>query len=113
MILRKPKFAICAALAASCLVLAEDKPDRVEPDIAARNLKARVDPTTPPLAKAIGVGGSVVVDIVTNETGRVASVTLVSGHPMLAPALIEAVKKWEYIAFLKDGKPWSVITRVD
>lgn len=107
------KIAICLTLAVSGISVAQDKPARVGPDIADRNLTKKIEPAVPPLAKAAGVGGTVVADIVIDPAGKVSSVTLISGHPMLAPAFIEAVKKWEYIPFLKDGQPVSVVTRVE
>ncbi|MGO9086971.1 MAG: TonB family protein [Candidatus Sulfotelmatobacter sp.] len=107
------KLALCLALAACAISVAEDKPERIEPDVAGRNLTKKVDPAVPPLAKAVGVGGTVVLDIVIDRTGKVSSVSVVSGHPMLAPAFVEAVKKWEYTPFLKDGQPILVTTRVE
>lgn len=107
------KAAACVLIAFSIFSTAQDKPERIEPDVANRNLTKKVDPTVPPLAKAAGIGGSVVVDIVIDASGKVTSVTLVSGHPMLAPAFVDAVKKWEYAPFLKDGKPSAVMTRVE
>lgn len=107
------KIAMCMVLAVSCLVFADDKPERIDPDIAARNLTKKVDPVIPPLAKAAGVGGTVSADITVDAGGKVRSVTLISGHPMLAPAFIEGVKKWEYTPFVVGGHPVSVITRVE
>jgi len=107
------KIAICLTLAVSGISVAQDKPERVEPEVASRNLTRKVEPTVPPLAKAAGVGGNVVADIIINSAGKVSSVTLISGHPMLAPAFIDAVKKWEYKPFLKDGQAVSVTTRVE
>jgi TonB family protein len=103
----------CLLLAVSAISVAEEKPARIEPDVASHNLTKRVEPAVPPLAKAVGLGGTVVLDIVVDTSGKVSSVTLVSGHPMLAPAFIEAVKKWEYAPFLTDGRPVSVTTRVN
>lgn len=107
------KAAFCVLLVASALSVGEDKPARVEPEVASHNLTKKVEPVVPPLAKAAGIGGTVVADIAVDATGKVSSVTLVSGHPMLAPAFIDAVKKWEYAPFLKDGQPVSVVTRVE
>src|SRR3974390_1033999 len=107
------KLALCVLVGISLLSVGEDKPERIEPDVATRNLKTKVEPIVPPLAKAAGIGGTVVADIVIDPTGKVSSVTLVSGHPMLAPAFIETVKKWEYSPFLRDGKAAPVITRVE
>jgi protein TonB len=107
------KVTLYLLLAMAASYVAEDKPERVEPDVAARNLTKRVDPAIPPLAKAVGIGGTVIADVVIDSSGKIRAVTLVSGHPMLAPAFIDAVKKWEYTPFLKDGRPISVVTRVE
>ena len=37
---------------------------------------------------------------------------LISGHPMLAPAAIDAVKQWRYRPYEKDGEPGDIETRV-
>lgn len=100
-------------LVAAASVGAQDKPERIDSATASRNLTKQIQPTIPPLAKAAGVGGTVVADVTIDESGKVRSVTLISGHPMLAPAFVETVKKWEYKPFLKDGKAASVITRVE
>jgi TonB family protein len=107
------KVAFCLLVVGVAVSVAQEKPERVEPDVASRNLTKKVEPAVPPLAKAVGVGGAVVLDIVIDPSGKVSSVTLVSGHPMLAPAFIETVKKWEYVPFLKEGHPISVLTRVE
>jgi TonB family protein len=107
------KVAFSLLLALSVFSVAEEKPARLEPSVASRNLTKKVEPVVPPLAKAAGVGGTVVVDIIIDSTGKVSSVNLVSGHPMLAPAFIEAVRKWEYTPFLNDGQAIPVITRVE
>lgn len=107
------KVGLCLFLAVAAIAVAEDKPARVEPDVASRNLTKKVEPVVPPLARLTQVGGTVVVDIIIDSAGKVSSVTLISGHPMLAPAFIEAVKKWEYAPFLKDGNPIPVVARVE
>ena len=107
------KFAAIALLGATVFAVAQEKPERIQPEMAARNLTKKVEPTVPPLAKAAGIGGAVAADITINTSGKVTSVTLISGHPMLAPAFIETVKKWEYTPFVKDGRTVSVITRVE
>ena len=107
------RFAFCLLFVLTVSCIAQDHPERVEPDIAARNLKKKVDPVVPPLAKAAGIGGTVTADITVDLGGKVKAVTLISGHPMLAPAFIETVRKWEYAPFMKDGRATSVITRVE
>jgi protein TonB len=107
------KAALCLLLSISAIAVAQGKPDRIEPEVTNRNLTKKVEPTVPPLAKASGIGGTVVADIIVDPGGKVTSVMLISGHPMLAPAFIDAVKKWEYTPFVKDGRAVSVITRVE
>jgi tetratricopeptide (TPR) repeat protein len=107
------KGIICLVLVALALASAEDKPLRVEPEVANQNLTRKIEPAVPPLAKLAQVGGTVVADIFIDQSGKVSGVTLISGHPMLAPAFIEALKKWEYKPFLKDGQPVAVVTRAD
>jgi hypothetical protein len=76
------KVGFCLFLAVAVIAVAEDKPARVEPEVASHNLAKKVEPVVPPLAKLTQVGGTVVADIIIDSTGRVSSVTLISGHPM-------------------------------
>ena len=46
------------------------------------------------------------------KDGSIENLTLVSGHPMLAPAAIEAVKQWKYKPYLLNGEPVEVDTEV-
>ena len=43
--------------------------------------------------------------------GSVASLKLVSGHPLLAPAAIEAVKQWKYKPYLLNQQPVEMETQ--
>jgi TonB family protein len=107
------KASLCLFLLFSAISHAEDKPARLDPDVANRNLTNKVEPAVPPLAKAAGIGGTVVADITIDPTGKVISVRLISGHPMLAPAFLDAVQKRQYRPFLNEGKPVSIVTRVE
>ena len=70
--------------------------------------KLRVDPPYPELAKKTHVQGTVLLRIVIDATGHVAQVTVVSGHVLLAPAAVEAVKKWVYTPTVLNGTPVEV-----
>jgi len=72
----------------------------------------RVAPMYPPLARQARIQGSVILKIVINKDGDVRDVQLYSGHPMLAPAAIEAVKQWKYQPYTKDGEVVEVSTMV-
>jgi tetratricopeptide (TPR) repeat protein len=49
----------------------------------------------------------------TNKAGNVASVQVLSGHPMLAPAGISAIRKWKYKPFEIEGKAADIRTEVE
>jgi protein TonB len=71
-----------------------------------------VPPIYPPLARQARIQGTVVLKAKINQTGDVVSLELVSGHPMLAPAAIEAVKQWKYLPYILNGNAVDVETQV-
>ncbi len=76
-------------------------------------LKVRdVKPNYPPLAKAARIQGVVVLQAQISKDGSIENLQLISGHPMLAPAAIEAVKQWKYKPYLLNGEPVEVETTV-
>jgi len=95
------------------IALAADSPMRIEQKVAEQNLTNKVEPTVPPLAKALEIGGTVVLDITISPEGEVSAVTVLSGHPMLTPAFVATVKKWKYKPFIQDGQPIAVVTKVE
>jgi TonB family protein len=56
--------------------------------------------------------GQVWVKILVSETGDVESAGVISGDPVLADAALQAVKKWKFKPFLKNGKPIKVSTKL-
>jgi TonB family protein len=85
---------------------------RVAPDIMKGLLQKKVDPVYPPLARQARVQGTVVLQIVISKSGDVQNLQLVSGHPILAPAAIEAVKQWKYSGYTLNGVLVDVETTV-
>jgi protein TonB len=85
---------------------------RISPGVIKGLLTYRVEPTYPPLAKAARIQGVVVLTAIIDKDGYIQSLQLVSGHPLLAPAAIEAVKHWHYKPFLLNGQPLEVETTV-
>jgi protein TonB len=72
----------------------------------------RVEPTYPPLARAARVQGDVILSAVISTTGQIENLQLVSGHPMLVPAAVDAVKQWRYKPYLLNGTPVEVETTI-
>jgi protein TonB len=72
----------------------------------------RVQPNYPQLAKQARIQGQVVLQAEISKDGTIQNLQLISGHPMLAPAAIEAVKQWRYKPYLLNGDPVAVETTV-
>jgi periplasmic protein TonB len=86
---------------------------RVSSGVSTGLLIKKVQPNYPPLAKAARIQGTVVLQAEISKDGTIQNLQLISGHPMLAPAAIEAVKQWRYKPYLLNGEPVAVDTQVD
>jgi len=73
----------------------------------------KVIPQYPALARQIRVSGVVHLIGIISKDGKIENLQLVSGHPMLAAAAMEAVKQWIYQPTLLDGKPVEVIAPIE
>ncbi|HUK25710.1 MAG TPA: energy transducer TonB [Terriglobales bacterium] len=71
-----------------------------------------VQPMYPPLARQARIQGTVVLQAEISKSGDIENLRLISGHPMLAPAAIEAVKQWRYKPYYLNGEPVEVETQV-
>jgi protein TonB len=85
---------------------------RVSQGVSSGLLIRRVQPNYPPLARQARIQGTVILHAVISKDGSITGLQLVSGHPMLAPAAIEAVKQWKYKPYLLNGEPVEVDTEV-
>jgi protein TonB len=85
---------------------------RVSPGVSKGLLIHRIEPTYPPVARQARIQGVVLLTAVIDKDGNIQNLQVVSGHPMLAPAAIEAVKQWRYKPFLLNGQPLEVETTV-
>ncbi len=85
---------------------------RIGGRVAEANLLNRVEPIYPPLAKAARVQGTVEFTATIGPDGRVQSVQLVRGHPLLVNAAKEALLQWTYRPTLLNGNPVMVVTEI-
>ena len=69
-------------------------------------------PAYPPLARQTGISGTVVLRVDISATGTVEDVRVLSGHPMLATAATDAVRRWRYKPYTENGQPVPVQTQV-
>jgi TonB family protein len=85
---------------------------RVSEGVSRALLIKKVAPDYPEAARQVRVQGAIVLQALIDKDGNVAEVSLVSGHPMLAPAAIRAVKQWKYKPYLLNEIPVAVETQI-
>jgi len=85
---------------------------RVSQGVSAGLLVRKVQPNYPPLARQARIQGSVLLQEEISKDGSIENLRLISGHPMLAPAAIEAVKQWKYKPYFLNGEPVEVETQI-
>jgi protein TonB len=85
---------------------------RVSSGVSSGLLIRKVNPAYPPLARQARIQGVVILQAQISKDGSIENLQLISGHPMLAPAAIEAVKQWKYKPYLLNGEPVEVDTQV-
>ena len=88
-------------------------PIRVGGDVQMAKLVKKVIPVYPPLAKNARISGVVHLLGVIAKDGTIQNLQLISGHPLLAHAAIEAVRQWVYQPTLLNGEPVEVTAPID
>ena len=73
----------------------------------------QVIPTYPPLARATRTSGVVHLVGVISKDGTIRNLQLISGHPLLTRAALDAVAQWVYRPTLLNGEPVEVICPID
>lgn len=76
------------------------------------SLIRRVEPTYPPLARQARIQGTVVLTAVISKAGTIDNLRLVSGHPMLVGAALDAVSQWWYRPYILNGDVIEVETQI-
>jgi periplasmic protein TonB len=76
------------------------------------SLIRKVQPIYPPLAKSARIQGPVVLFAVISKAGAIDNLHVVSGHPMLVQAALDAVKQWQYRPYILNQEPIEVETQI-
>ncbi len=74
---------------------------------------SRPNPVYPPLAKQARIQGTVRLEAEISKTGTIESLKVVSGHPLLVQAALDAVKQWRYKPTILNNEPVAVATTID
>ncbi len=88
-------------------------PLRVGGDVQMAKLLKKVIPDYPALAKTARVSGAVHLLGVIAKDGTIQNLQVISGHPLLARAALDAVKQWIYQPTLLNGEAVEVIAPID
>jgi protein TonB len=89
------------------------KPIRVGGMVQAANILSRISPSYPPLAKQARISGAVKLEGIIAKDGTVQQLKVISGHPLLVPAAVDAVKQWRYRPTRLNGEPVEVIAPIE
>ena len=76
------------------------------------DLIRKVMPAYPALARSARIQGTVVLQAMISKRGTIENLRILSGHPMLAPAAIEAVIQWRYRPYILNSEPVEVETQI-
>jgi TonB family protein len=69
---------------------------------AKRKIKVKLVPEYPEIARQLHLQGKVKIDTTIAADGHVTSAKVIGGHPILAQAALDAVKKWRFEAGPKE-----------
>jgi periplasmic protein TonB len=86
---------------------------RVSQGVSQGLLIHKVTPTYPALARQARIQGVVVLQALIGKDGGIQNLHVVSGHPMLTGAALDAVKQWKYKPYYLNGEPVEVETTVN
>ena len=92
---------------------APTKPLPVGGAVQAAKLVRQIKPNYPALARQARVSGGVRLEAIISKGGAIQNLRLVSGHPLLSQAAVEAVRQWLYQPTLLNGEPTEVVTQID
>jgi protein TonB len=89
------------------------EPMHVSGGVQAARILRRVVPIYPELARRARISGAVHLIGVIGKDGTIQNLRVVSGHPLLVSAAIEAVRQWLYKPTLLSGEPVEVIAPIE
>ncbi|MBV8846017.1 MAG: energy transducer TonB [Bryobacterales bacterium] len=98
--------------------VAPTKPPAAEPlqvssEIQSAKIIRKVVPVYPPLARQARISGTVKLMGIIAKDGTVQKLQVISGHPLLQKAALDAVSQWLYQPTILDGQPVEVIAPID
>ena len=106
-------LAVAALLVFAKAAAAQPDVVRVDPQVQEWYRVYAPRPVYPELAKTARIEGMVRLAVLIGRDGAVERIRLISGHPLLVKAAMDAVKQWRYTPSYRFGRPMQVMTTVD
>jgi TonB family protein len=107
---------LCATLLFPLLTALADTPTPLRIHVDGKTQHAKltheVRAKYPPEARAAGIEGVVHLEIIVATDGSIKQLQVLSGHPLLVKAALDAVRQWTYVPTTLNGQPVEVVTRV-
>jgi periplasmic protein TonB len=82
-------------------------------EVTAARALYRPTPVYPRLALMAHIQGAVVLQAILGTDGSVQDLKVISGHPLLVGAALDAVRTWRYQPTLLNSEPVEVLTEID
>ncbi len=93
---------------------ASDEPIRIGPGVTPPRLLHKIEPEYSPEARAEHIQGNVILQLVVNEQGRAADISVISPLGFgLDEQAQTAVAKWEFAPGMKVGRPVKILATVE
>ena len=90
----------------------EKRPVKMSEGVLEAQLISRVEPQYPIIAVETKTEGTVRLHAIISRDGGITSLEVLSGHPFLVKAALDAVRQWRYRPTLLNGEPVEVETSI-
>lgn len=90
----------------------EKRPLKISEPILEAQLISRIEPQYPRIAIQTRTQGTVQLHAIISRDGRITSLDVISGHPFLVKAALDAVRQWRYRPTMLNGEPVEVETSI-
>ena len=111
--MRFSRAILIVTLVLSFAAFAQDAPIRITQQEAVKAAVSKVQPEYPPFAKQLKVSGSVELQALVDEDGKVDDVKILAGNPILTAPSVKALKRWRFTPFTSNGKPVKALAPVE
>jgi TonB family protein len=88
------------------------RPVNLSEGVLQAQLISRIEPQYPALAVQTKTQGTVMLRAIIDREGRITSLAVLSGHPLLVQAALAAVRQWRYRPTMLNGEPVEVETSI-